>query len=129
MIALLALLLLSSRIPGPLTGDFDHDGKPDRAEVVREGRDVYFLQITRGAAPSVPEKLSLHLSPPDYLKTAETSAKTATACGKGAGPKDAPCPHASVEIAKGDLLLGHSESSEAVVKWTGHDFRLEWLAD
>lgn len=127
MIALLALFLASS-LPGPVVGDFDHDGKPDRAEIVREGRDIYFLQITRGGAP-LPERVPLHLSPPDYMKVAEATQETPTACGKGAGPRNAPCPHPKIEVAKGDLLMGHAEASEAVVKWTGHDFRLEWLTD
>jgi|GEM_PF-1241601 len=128
MIALLALLAASS-LPGPVSGDFDHDGKPDSAAIVREGRDVYFLQVTRGAAPGAPERVRLGLNPPDYMLAAKTGGPTPTACGKGAGAANAPCPHASVTVRQGDLTLGHAEASEAVLLWNGRTFALEWLTD
>jgi hypothetical protein len=128
MIAFLALLLASS-LPGPVTGDFDHDGKPDTAEIVREGRDVYLLQITRGAAFGAPERVRLGLSAPDYMQAATRGGPTPTACGKGAGPADTPCPRTSVTVRPGDLTLGHAEASQAVLAWDGQSFSLEWVAD
>jgi hypothetical protein len=133
MITLLALLLATSlpstRLPGPISGDFDHDGKADTATIVREGRDVYFLRITRGAAPSAPVRLRLGLNPPDLMVPAKNSGSVATACGKGVGAKSDPCPHTSVQVTRGDLLLGSSEASQSVLLWNGQTFRQEWLAD
>ena len=124
-----AVLLLSSSLPGPISGDFDHDGKADTAAIVREGRDVYFLQITRGAAPTAPVRVGLGTNPPNYMVPAKKDGVVPTACGKGAGAKDAPCPHASVQVTRGDLLFGASEASESVLVWDGRTFRREWLTD
>lgn len=124
-----AVLLLSSSLPGPISGDFDHDGKADTAAIVREGRDVYVLRITRGAAPTEPVRVGLGLSPPDYMVPAKNGGVLPTACGKGAGAKDAPCPKTSIQVTKGDLLLGSSEASQSVLLWDGHAFERTWLTD
>ena len=123
------LFLLASSIPGPIQGDFDHDGLPDKAQISRTGRDVYHLEIIRGAAPGLSTRLPLHLSPPDYLKLAAAQDRVATACGKGMGPRSQPCPHPKVDLRQGDLLFGYSEASEAAVLWDGQAFQIEWLTD
>jgi len=133
MITLLALLLatnlLPTGLPGPISGDFDHDGKVDTATIVREGRDVYVLRVARGAAPGAPVRLSLGLNPPDFMVPAKKGGSVATACGKGVGAKSAPCPRTSVQVTRGDLLLGASEASQSVILWDGQAFRQEWLTD
>lgn len=128
MITFLALLAASS-LPGPIAGDFDHDGKRDTAAIIREGRDIYVLQVTRGARPGAPERVRLGLSPPDFMQLAKTGGPTPTACGKGAGAANTPCPHSSVTVREGDLTLGHAEASQAVLVWNGRGFSLEWVAD
>lgn len=128
MLAFLALFL-SATLPGPISGDFDHDGKVDTARIVREGRDVYFLEISRGGAPGLPVRISLGLHPPDFMVPAKNGGAVATACGKGAGAKSDPCPHPSVQVTRGDLMLGSAEASESVLIWDGQTFRQEWLSD
>ena len=123
------LFLLAASIPGPIQGDFDHDGLTDTARISRTGRDIYKLEITRGAAPGILTSLSLQLSPPDYFKLASAQDGVATACGKGMGAKSQPCPHPKVDLKQGDLLFGYSEASEAAVLWDGGTFHIEWLTD
>jgi hypothetical protein len=123
------LLLVAASLPAPLTGDFDHDGRSDVAAVVRESDTAYVLTVKRGAAPGAPAKLSLGRGFPEILETAQASAVEATACAKGAGAHNAPCPVKTVAIQKGDLLLTSPEASQAVMKWDGQAFRLEWISD
>ena len=125
----LLFLLGASSLPGPIQGDFDHDGLTDTAQIARTGRDIYHLEITRGAAPGAPTRLPMHLSPPHYFKLADAQPATPTACGKGLGAKDHPCPRPKVDLKQGDLLFGYSEASEAAVLWDGKTFQVEWLSD
>jgi len=37
------LLLVSAILPGPISGDFDHDGKADTARIVRAGEGAHVL--------------------------------------------------------------------------------------
>lgn len=138
MSAFLALLLwsnvvaagpISGGLPGPINGDFDHDGKIDTARIVRETGDVYFLQIARGAAPGKPVRVSLGQHPPDFMVPAKNGGVVTTACGKGLGAKSDPCPRPSVKVTRGDLMLGATESSQSVLIWDGQTFHEEWLSD
>ncbi|PHY17274.1 hypothetical protein [Caulobacter sp. BP25] len=124
------LLLVAASLPAPLAGDFDHDGKPDAAAVVREGDTAYVLTIKRGAAPDAPARIPLRKGYPNiFLTTAEARSVEATACAKGAGPHDEPCPDKVVTVEKGDLLFGSPEASLAVAKWDGRAFRVTWISD
>jgi hypothetical protein len=122
-------LFLSTVLPGPISGDFDHDGKTDTARILRAGGGPYVLEISRGAAPKTPVRIDLGRYAPDYMVPAKNGGKVATACGKGSGPDNAPCPRASVQVTRGDLLFGTSEASEAVLIWDGQTFREDWLSD
>jgi len=126
---LLSAALTPGGLPGPISGDFDHDGKADTATIVLEGRDVYVLRITRGAAPTAPVRVDLGFHPPDYMVPAKNGGVVKTACGKGAGVNGGPCPRPSVQVTRGDLLLGSREASESVLLWDGQTFRQEWLTD
>lgn len=127
--SLFLALLASAILPGPISGDFDHDGKTDTARILLGGGGPYVLEISRGAAPKTPVRIDLGRYAPDYLVPAENGGKVATACGKGLGAKTDPCPRPSVQVTRGDLLLGASEASEAVLIWDGQTFRQEWLSD
>lgn len=122
-------LVVSAILPGPITGDFDHDGKADTARILRAGSGAYVLEISRGAVPTTPVRIDLGPNPPDYMVPAKNGGAVATACGKGAGAKTAPCPRASVRVTRGDLLFGTAEASEAVLIWDGQAFRQDWLSD
>jgi len=123
------LQLVAASLPAPITGDFDHDGRPDVAAIAREGDNAYVLTVKRGAAPDAPARLPLGKGFPEILETASASAAEATACAKGAGPSAAPCPEKTVAIRKGDLLLTSPEASQAVMTWDGRSFRLAWISD
>ncbi|PIB96030.1 hypothetical protein [Caulobacter sp. X] len=127
--SLFLALLVSAILPGPISGDFDHDGKTDTARIHRAGDGGYVLEISRGAAPGAPARIDLGRSAPNYMVPAENGGVVATVCGKGLGAKTDPCPRASVQVTRGDLLLGASEASEAVLIWDGQTFRQDWLSD
>lgn len=122
-------LLVSTILPGPISGDFDHDGKTDTARILRADGGAYVLEISRGAAPKTPVRIDLGPHAPDYMVPAKNGGKVATACGKGSGPSTDPCPRASVQVTRGDLLFGASEASKAVLIWDGLTFRQDWLSD
>lgn len=126
---LLMVLFLLGGFPGPISGDFDHDGRQDVASIELEGRDVYFLNVRRGAAPDSPVRLFLGFSYPDKLTIAPREQSEVTVCAKGLGPGNRPCAPAKVTIRKGDLLLTRSEASQALMIWDGQAFRLEWISD
>ncbi|MEW6391944.1 MAG: hypothetical protein AB1542_16220 [Pseudomonadota bacterium] len=123
------LLLVSAILPGPISGDFDHDGKADTARIVRAGEGAHVLEIVRGAAPDAPVRIELGRYAPDYIVPAENSGAVATSCGKGVGANTDPCPRKSVQVTRGDLLVGAAEASESVFIWDGHAFRRDWLSD
>ncbi|HJV40108.1 hypothetical protein [Caulobacter sp.] len=127
--SVLLALVVSAILPGPISGDFDHDGKADTARILRAGADAYVLEISRGAGPAAPVRIELGRNPPDYMVPAKNGGSMATACGKGVGAKTAPCPRASVQVTRGDLLFGSAEASEAVLIWDGRAFRQDWLSD
>ncbi|MDR6626362.1 hypothetical protein [Caulobacter segnis] len=122
-------LLAAAVLPGPISGDFDHDGKADTARILRAGERGYVLEISRGAAPKAPVRIELRRYPPNYMVPAENSGAVATSCGKGVGARTEPCPRASVRVTRGDLLFGSAEASEAVLTWDGRTFRQDWLSD
>ena len=126
---LLLALLVATILPGPISGDFDHDGKVDTARIVRAGGGAYVLEISRAVGASTPVRIELGLNPPDYMVPARDGGSAATACGKGAGANTTPCPRASVRVTRGDLLLGSAEASESVLIWDGQTFRRDWLSD
>ena len=127
--SLLLSLLVVAVLPGPINGDFDHDGKADTARNVRAGDGAHVLEITRGAAPAAPVRIALGRYAPDYMVPAKNGGVVATSCGKGEGAKTEPCPRKSVQVTRGDLLVGTAEASESVVIWDGQTFRRDWLSD
>jgi hypothetical protein len=111
-------------------GDFDHDEKPDLAEVVPNGQGAWRLVIRRGAAGH-PTPTITELSA-DELANFVTKAKPGrwrTWCGKGGDMEDdQPCE--PVVRLRGDTLdFGTEEASEAVAICTGKQFRIVWLSD
>ena len=127
--SLFLALLVSAILPGPISGDFDHDGKADTARIVRADDGAYVLEIARGAASKAPLRIELGRHAPDYMVPAKSGGAVATACAKGAGAPTDPCPRKSVQVTRGDLLVGTAEASESVFVWDGQTFRRDWLSD
>lgn len=127
--SVLLAMLVSAVLPGPISGDFDHDGKADTARVVRAVDSAYVLEIARGAAPKAPIRIDLGRHAPDYMVPAKNGGAVATSCSKGEGAKTEPCPRKSVQVTRGDLLVGTAEASESVFIWDGQTFRRDWLSD
>lgn len=127
--SLFLALLVSAILPGPISGDFDHDGKADTARLVRAASGAHVLEIVRGAAPTAPVRIELGRYTPNYMVPAKNGGVVATSCGKGEGVKTEPCPRKSVQVTRGDLLVGAAEASEAVFIWDGQTFRQDWLSD
>jgi hypothetical protein len=127
---MIALLLAATTAFAPLKGDFDHDGRPDTAQIVRAG-DRYVLRVMRGADPGKPVTVwDLGREKPlDIFVTTSRAGRFQTACGKGLGSNSDPCPHPWVMVKAGDLAFGTKESSEAVALWNGRRFDVEWLSD
>ena len=127
---MIALLLAATAAFAPLTGDFDHDGRQDTAQIVSAGGQ-YVLWVTRGADPRHPVVVwELGKAKPLYpfVSTARAG-RFQTACGKGLGSDRDPCPRAWVTLKDGDLTFGIEESTEAVALWNGKRFDVEWLSD
>lgn len=125
----LAAVLAST--PAPVRGDFDHDGKPDSAHIVRWKPGLYHLVIRRGA-PGHPVAVIDTIKEEDLFNLFLTRAKPGrwqTWCGKGGDEGDGPCRRKSVQLHGDTLAYGTKESSEAVALWTGRRFEVVWLSD
>lgn len=108
-----------------VSGDFDRDGLEDRA-YFRElaGHD---LVVERGVGRmSVVAPVS---DPSDFYLGVLAPGTYQTACGKGFGSRDAPCPERSVTLDRPALQFGTKEASQAVAIWDGDRFRVVWLSD
>ena len=127
---MIAVLLAATAAFAPLTGDFDHDGRQDAAQIVSSG-GRYVLRVTRGADPRHPVVVwDLGETKPLYPFVSTAGAgRFQTACGKGLGSDRDPCPRAWVAVKAGDLTFGVEESTGAVALWNGKRFDVEWLSD
>jgi hypothetical protein len=128
---MIALMMAAATAFAPLSGDFDHDGRPDEAQIVAH-RGQYVLRVTRGADPGHPVTIW------DYGKDRPRSAfvdttragRFQTACGKGYyGRETGRCSRDWITLRKGDLSFGYQESSDAVAVWNGRRFDVEWMSD
>ncbi|PZU07449.1 MAG: hypothetical protein DI605_15395 [Sphingomonas sp.] len=127
MIPFLALSLSLASLPS-VTGDFDHDGKRDTAQVVK-ATEGYRLMIRRGAALGKPLVLMSLTDPANfYLGTAQ-GGDFATACGKGYGANGTRCDRPRVSLKGNELAFGFREASDGVAIWKGNRFDLVWLTD
>ncbi|QJU59591.1 hypothetical protein HL653_19165 [Sphingomonas sp. AP4-R1] len=127
MIPFLAVALSLASLPS-VSGDFDHDGKRDTAEVVKAA-EGYKLLLRRGAALGKPLTLMSLADPANfYLGTAQ-SGEFATACGKGFGARGMRCNRPRVTLKGNELAFGFREASDGVAIWKGGRFDLVWLTD
>ena len=127
--AVLAAALANA--PVPISGDFDHDGRPDVAQIIRWKPGVYHLVIRRGA-PGHPVSVIDTIKENDLFDlflTREKPGRLRTWCGKGGDTGDVPCMRRSVRLRGDTLAFGTKESSEAVAIWTGRKFEVVWISD
>lgn len=127
---ILALLAAAAiNLPAPVRGDFDHDGKPDVAEVVAAPGGKFNLVVRRGAGPvEVVDTFDVKAVANLYVTKAKPG-RYQTWCGKGGGADKDPCPRRSVVLSGDTLDYGAEEASELVAVWTGKRFEVVPLSD
>ena len=125
-----------SRHPSPdrlvATGDFDGDGRADRAVLLVNDRlDQIGLFVVRGgsdryeALDTVDEAWRL----PDVSVSAEEPGLFRTACAKGYGPPCARDEPTQVETKQVSIGLTYAESSFSIFHWDGRGFAQVWITD
>ena len=118
-------------MPPPVHGDFDHDGRPDVAEVVSTRSGEYQL-IVRHGDEARPVSVVMNLTAKQLANFYVTKAKPGrwkTWCGKGGGSNKDPCPRTHVTLTGDTLDFGTEEASQAVALWTGKAFEVVFLSD
>lgn len=119
----LAAPVLPERAAHIVTGDFDRDGRPDTARLVRSG-DTYDLVIQRaapGAAPDVVETITVSQAS-NYFLVLATPGIYQTWCGRGGATEAEPCPALSLTLSGDVLAFGFAEAGESVAVWDGERF-------
>jgi len=130
-VAGLILAAALMHLPAPVRGDFDHDGKPDVAQVVPAPHGLYQLVIKRGAKGhpvSVIGTFTHHDLSHLFVTTARPG-RWRTWCGKGGGNDGDPCPYRGVRLRGDTLDFGMAESTESVVLWNGKRFEVVLISD
>jgi hypothetical protein len=127
MIPFLAAVLSLASLPS-LSGDFDHDGRRDTAELVKVA-EGYRLMIRRGAAAGRPLTVMSLTDPANFYLGKAQGGEFATACGKGFGARGRRCDRARVTLKGDELAFGFREMSDGVAIWKGGRFDLVWLTD
>ena len=131
MLAAVVVAAVVAHIPAPVRGDFDHDGRPDVAEIVPSQGGAFHLVIRLGARHHrvfVVDTLKQQELADFFLAKAKPG-RWRTWCGKGGDASDGPCRRTSVRLRGDTLDFGTKESSEAVAVWTGTRFETVWLSD
>lgn len=106
-----------------LTGDFDRDGRPDTARLVRSGAtyDVVIQRAAPGTAPDVVETITVDQAS-NYFIVLATPGTYQTWCGKGGTTEEEPCPAKSLTLSGDVLVFGVPEVGESVAVWDGKRF-------
>ncbi len=131
---MLAAIILASAVmslPAAVRGDFDHDGKPDVAEVMARHDGAYQLVIHR-SDPRRSVAVITTLSGSELANFFVSKGRPGhyrTWCGKGGGQDGDPCPRKSVTLRGDTLTFGTEEASESVALWTGRGFEVVLLSD
>ena len=116
-------------VPPPVTGDFDHDGRPDRAELVPAG-EGYRLQVRLAARPQAPVVVDTTGELEGFYFRLARPGTITTWCGKErALDRKAPCPRRTVRLRRDTLEFGFTEKASAVAPWTGRGFEVIWISD
>jgi hypothetical protein len=121
-----AALLFSS-----FRGDFDHDGKPDLAQVIKLSPHKFELVVTRGADPKHPVVVETMDDIDDFYVVRAEPGRYQSACSKGydLGPDDPGCKRPWTKLKGDNLGFGTQQSSDAIAIWTGKRFEVIWLSD
>ncbi len=108
------------RISGIVTGDFDHDGKPDRAMVLRQPDDTFAVVVEhgRGGRSMLMDHIRQIEAP--FVKLASPG-EIAAACSGSKAPHA--CPSGRLQL--GDTIsYGMHETTHGVALWNGRSFEL-----
>lgn len=127
---MVAALIMAAAVglPAPIWGDFDHDGRRDRAGVVRSGRGVYSLVVWRGVDPKRPVVVDTMRDVAGFYLAKAPRGRFRTACGKGYDLGE-PCRYRTVRVTGDVLDFGTAEASEAMAFWNGRRFEVVWMSD
>lgn len=130
---MIAALLMAAALgaPPPIWGDFDHDGRRDRAAFVRARNGDYKLVVWRAINPKRPVLVDAmgDSHGEDLYLTKAAHGRWRTACAKGydLGPEQ--CRYMSVRV-RGDVLdYGTKEASESLALWNGRRFEIVAISD
>ena len=129
---MLLVLLAAAALAAPpkaITGDFDRDGRPDRAWIARKpgGFDIV---VQRGADPHHPVVIhSERGDPRNYFLNKAVAGRWRSACAKGYDIDDAGCLTRMAKTKGGELTFGQSESTEFVALWGGGRFVVIQISD
>jgi hypothetical protein len=122
------LMAAAVGLPPPIRGDFDHDGREDRAGVMRM-RSGYGLMVWRGADPRRPVLVDTIGDVVGFYLTKAPRGRFRTACAKGYDLGEAQCRYRSVRVTGDVLDFGTREASEAMAFWNGRRFEVVWMSD
>ncbi|WP_309089659.1 hypothetical protein [Phenylobacterium sp.] len=129
MIGTLTFAAVVAMSPAPVRGDFDGDGKIDTAEVTQSGRGQYELIVHLARDERAPVTVATFNELASLHVTTQRPGRHKTWCGKGGGPKDAPCPRREVTLSGDTLAFGTKEASLMVAIWNGESFDVIGLSD
>ena len=118
--------LLAMVLPATVSGDFDHDGRPDSAAIEKRADGSFAVVITHaGGARSELTRLGAD-GRGVFLKLAAPG-EIAVACDAPEAPVTA-CPKDQLPDSDA-LAFGTDQGPEAVALWTGKQFALVWIED
>lgn len=118
---------IASMKPMP-TIDFDGDGRADRVVVDTDG-GLSRLIAYRAGAPDRGVVIAHVRNTGEFFVRVLPPGIYATACGRGLGPDDAPCPADSVALARPTIGYGTAEASLFAAEWDGRKFAITALSD
>jgi hypothetical protein len=127
MFALLPALAVAPT-PHLLRGDFDHDGKPDVAEISAAPGGGYDLVVRLGASKDRPLLIRHFADVRNLYLTKARAGRWRTWCGKGGGSTNDPCPRQWVRLYGDTLSFGTEETTEYVAIWTDGKFEVVQLS-
>lgn len=119
---LLAMALISA--PAPVEGDFDRDGRTDRAEVIGGANGAHQLIVRRASGGSVVVADLKADDLPNFYLTKIAPGQVSARCAEASSA----C-RQTLTLSGETLSFGTREASQAVAVWRGDRFMVAWVSD